>query len=254
MIYLERKQSILKQLEIKGVISIKDTAEELKASEITIRRDIEKLEREGLLKRVQGGATSNTFGKHQIHESIESTARQKVMFHAKEKEIVSRYAASLIHDGDCVFIDAGTTTLALAQMLAQMPITLVTNNNLVAQELKKCVADVFIIGGKLSTDFSMNVGAFTLEQLKSFHFDYSFLGCSGINIETGRIFTSELESYTIKNFLIENSNETILLIDDSKLEQTSFVNFANVSRMTKIICNKSPKLDVLALPDNLIVV
>ena len=114
---------ILSSLNARGVISLKDMAAELGVAEITVRRDIEKLELEGRLKRVQGGAAS-------LEESdgAELTMRQKTSIHAGEKEIVAKYAAGLVQDGDSVFLDVGTTIVPLAAALLQRRINIIANS------------------------------------------------------------------------------------------------------------------------------
>ena len=104
MIASERRLYIRRSLEEKGIISLKEIARELNIAEITVRRDFEKMEEDGLLKRVQGGAMLED-----VTETAELTMERKGTINNAAKAIVAEYAAGLVKNGDCVFIDAGTS-------------------------------------------------------------------------------------------------------------------------------------------------
>lgn len=108
MIATERKRYIIQQLNEKGIINLKEIAKELKISEITARRDFEKLEAEGKLKRVLGGATLDT-DQEMAPDGAELTMKEKKMLHKKEKERIAEFAAQFVQDDDSVFLDAGTS-------------------------------------------------------------------------------------------------------------------------------------------------
>lgn len=121
MIASERRKVILNSLNSRGIISLKDMATELGVAEITVRRDVEKLEQEGKLKRVQGGAAS-------LEESdgAELTMQKRTTIHSQEKMMVAQYAAELVQDGESVFLDGGTTMVPLANILLKQLSLLLT--------------------------------------------------------------------------------------------------------------------------------
>lgn len=247
MISSEREIKILELLAHKGVISIKDTAKIIGVSEITIRRDFDRLEKKGKLKKVSGGATSNRSNNYRA----ELTSRTKQSLNEKEKKLVAEYATSLVDNGDCIFIDSGSTMIFFVEKLLDKNITIITNNNFIPQIVNNTTrAEIFVIGGKLLSEFNMNVGPLVVEQLKAFHFTKSFLGCSGLNLTSGNVYTSVLESYNITNYLLNNCELNYLLIDASKLTKTSVIRFADISQFTKIICNDDSLIQPEKFPNN----
>ena len=114
MIAYERRKFILQTLSSKGVVSLKELALKLDTSEITIRRDIEKLEAEGKLRRVQGGAASL-----EEAEEAELTMKQRLPIRMDVKSRIAAFAASRVQNGETVFLDAGTTMVPLAMEIGR---------------------------------------------------------------------------------------------------------------------------------------
>ncbi len=253
MIASERKRYIIEQLTEKGIINIKDIAKELEISEITARRDFEKLEIEGKLKRVPGGATLEE-DQSEVNDGAELTMKEKRMLYKKEKELVAKYAAELVKDEDSVFIDAGTSMLPLMRILEQRKIKIVTYSQLLIQSIRSPAADIFIIGGQYRPYYCMNVGPVAQDVLKQFYFDKAFIGCSGVDLKQQMVFTTEMESLLMKRIALENTAESYLLIDYSKLGRRSFLKMTEVTEFTKIICNK-PDSDIgEEYPENIVLV
>lgn len=253
MIASERKIYIMTQLNAKGVINLKEIAKQLNTSEATVRRDFEKLEREGKLKRVLGGATL-TDETHYLQDSAELTMKQKITSHINmdKKDEVSRYASQYVRDGDCIFIDGGTTLVPLISYLANKKIKIVTYSHLILDKVKNPTAEIFIVGGIYLPYYSMSVGAIAQEVLKQFHFDHSFIGCSGVNLEEQIAYTTEMESLMMKKIAMENSTNSYLLIDSTKVEIKGFCKFKNLNSFNAVICNNFS--NEFTLPDNFILV
>lgn len=134
MIASARNLYILKRLNESGIVDYKSIAGELGVSEATVRRDFEKLESQGKLRRVQGGAVpSGTSG---TGFDAELSIRAKNNLNTQEKQLVARVAAENVEPGECVYLDTGTSIAPLAQFLLAKPIRIVTCNNLVLQRVK----------------------------------------------------------------------------------------------------------------------
>ncbi len=253
MIASERKIYIMTQLNAKGVINLKEIAKQLNTSEATVRRDFEKLEREGKLKRVLGGATL-TDETHYLQDSAELTMKQKITSHINmdKKDEVSRYASQYVRDGDCIFIDGGTTLVPLISYLANKKIKIVTYSHLILDKVKNPTAEIFIVGGIYLPYYSMSVGAIAQEVLKQFHFDHAFIGCSGVNLEEQIAYTTEMESLMMKKIAMENSTNSYLLIDSTKMEIKGFYKFKNLNSFNAVICNNFS--NEFTLPDNFVLV
>ncbi|SEO86704.1 DeoR/GlpR family DNA-binding transcription regulator [Propionispora vibrioides] len=233
MLASERRVYIMKNLYQKGIINIKDIARELNISEITVRRDFEKMELEGKLKRVQGGAALE-----EALENAELTMQNRLSVHVPKKRLVSEAAADLVQDGDHVFVDAGTTMAPLLDILLLKPVKIVTYNSLIVRNMPNPVAEMFVVGGKYLPHYSMFVGASAQDMLKQFRFNIAFLGCSGVDVEEGVVYTTEMESLLMKKIALERAEKQYLLLDDSKLEKHGFLKFTDLSGFTGIICNR----------------
>ena len=245
MIAQQRKAYIMNELYSKSIVNIKDTAKALNVSEITIRRDFEKLEAEGKLKRVQGGATLDT-----ALDNAELTMKNKMGLNAPNKLIVAKYAASLIHDGDCVFVDGGTTMAPLIDILVMRPIRLVTYSSLVVRNVFNPSAEIFVVGGKYLPHYSMFIGADAQDTLKRYHFNVAFLGCSGVSLDDNFCYTTEIESLQMKRIAAENSDKRYLMFDDSKLNHPGFLRFMVLNLFDEIICNAGEGVKTEELPAN----
>lgn len=238
MIASERKLYILNKLRQKGVVNLKEIAAEMGAAEITIRRDFEKLEQEGKLKRVQGGAAL---------EDAELTAGEKTTLNAEEKRKAARYAAALVQDGDCIFVDCGTTLAAMGEFLADKNIKIVTNNDLLLRKIRSPRAEFIVTGGRYLAPYNMFAGPLTQDYLRQFHFSCAFIGCTGIDLEQEIAYDTEMESVLIKHIAIQNSERCQLLIDQSKLQKKGFLKVTELSWFESVICGcREPE----GLPDS----
>jgi DeoR/GlpR family transcriptional regulator of sugar metabolism len=254
MIAHERKLYILTQLNQKGVISIKAIARELDISEATVRRDFEKLEQTGKLKRVQGGAQLAGTGNSDF-EAAELTMRQKRTLNNSAKEMIARYAASFVNEGECVFIDGGTSLAPLIKLLADKNIKIITNNHLNIHELVNPAAEIFLAGGNYLPHFGMCVGPVAENILAQFNYDHAFIGCTGVDLTQQMTFTSEMATMNMKNIAISHAEKVHLLIDDSKLQVRAFCRFKPLPEFDSVICNVSDRTRQLGeLPANFIMI
>lgn len=253
MIATERKRYIMQQLNERGIINLKEIAKELGISEITARRDFEKLEQEGKLKRVLGGAT---LGEEQdtTADGAELTMKEKKMLHKSEKERIARYAAQFVQDEDSVFLDAGTSMVPLMRILEKRKIKIVTYNELLINGMNNPVAEVFIVGGQHRSYYSMNVGPVAHDVLKQFYFNKAFFGCSGVDMSQGMAYTTEMESLLMKRIALENAGESYLLVDHSKLGRRNYLKLAEISSFTGVISDKVEGQGEEIYPENVIFV
>ena len=233
MIAFTRRAFILESLEKNGVISIKDAAKKLEVAEITIRRDFEKLETEGKLKRVQGGAAMTD-----SLDGAELTMTSKLPQNTEKKEKIAQDAVSLVNTGDSVFIDGGTTMLPLAAHLLRLRVRIVTYNTLVLHQSSHPVAEIILIGGEYKPHYNMNVGSLAQEMLKQFYFDRAFYGCAGIDAQRQLVYTTEYESLNMKKIAMENAKGNHLLVDSSKFKKQGFLKLCDTTAFDSIITDE----------------
>ncbi|TPF98405.1 DeoR/GlpR family DNA-binding transcription regulator, partial [Clostridium perfringens] len=175
MLSEKRHEIILNLLKLKGFVSLTELLEATESSESTIRRDLSYLESINLLKRVHGGAKSLA------NVSKELSYNEKSSKSIHEKRAIAKYAASLIEDGDCIFVDAGTTTYELIDYLEGKDILVVSNGlshiDTLIQKNIKC----YVIGGNIKISTKAITGCDALMCLSKFRFDKCFIGANGVH-------------------------------------------------------------------------
>ncbi len=232
MLASERRVFIMECLNKSNIVSLKDIAAQLGTSEITVRRDFEKLEAAGKLKRVHGGAALEDY-----LDNAELTMSSKQAINRDEKARVARRAAQLVRPGDCVFLDGGTSIAELTDYLADLPIDIVTYNELVVRKLVNPVARIHVVGGIFLPHYTMNVGPDAQHALGRFHFDIGFFGCSSVEPETGMTYTTNIDSLNMKHIALRSSAKKYLLIDASKLNRSSFLKFTELDKFDRVFCD-----------------
>lgn len=215
MLTIERWDYILSELRDEGVVNSQTLMEKLGVSESTIRRDLSQLEEDGKLVRIHGGAKlPKTFHKEQsIHE--------KLTIHKPEKQMIGRYAASLVKDDTFIYIDAGSTTYEMIRHLTAKDITVVTNGMQHAQALSVMGIRVMMLGGYVKQQTQAIIGSQALKHLQHLQFSQVFLGINSIDTECG-LTTPDTEEAAVKTLAIERGNRVYVLADASKFNTVSF--------------------------------
>lgn len=233
MLSEERHSIIAELVNNRGSVKLSELCEELDASESTIRRDLNVLSERGILTKVHGGAISN----NDSFFNYENDVEKKSILYVEEKEKISQYAASLIEDGDLVFIDAGTTT---EKMIVHLPkkknVTFVTNGFINAKKLSQLGFKVFIPGGEIKFLTEAIVGAECVLSLQQYNFNKCFIGVNGIS-KSGGLSTPDKNEAIVKSTAIKNSKEVYVLADHSKFGKITGARFAPLN-CGKIITDK----------------
>jgi DeoR family transcriptional regulator, fructose operon transcriptional repressor len=236
MLTEERHRIILNLLKEKEAIKIQEIAEQTAASESTIRRDLTQLEHEKYLKRVHGGA-ARLQGKLK-----ELTVSEKTSKSLHEKSVIARYAASLVEEGDCIFLDAGTTTLGMVEFLPEIDIVIVTNGLTHVDALLQKGFKTYIVGGSVKPTTKAMIGSGANESLQKYRFDKAFLGTNGVHPQYGYT-TPDPEEAQIKKTAIELSREAMVLADDTKFGEIAFSKIADLEKATVITNGTTDDLD-----------
>ena len=225
----ERFSIILQELKNKGLVSVTDLVKTLDASESTIRRDLNALDKKGLLKKIHGGAISidESSSKHDYRVDV----RQSL--NVDEKYETAKQAASLIEDGDVIYIDAGTTTQLLIDFIKAEDITVVTNGIVHAKKLLEKGFRTFILGGEIKAFTEAIIGSYTVEQIKKYNFSKGFFGVNGVSNKNGYT-TPDVNEAMVKAQAMKMCKQSFVLTDTSKLEKVSFATFAAITDATLI--------------------
>jgi len=209
----ERRQYILNLINKTGSIKAIDIAKMLEVSELTIRRDLDKLAKNELLKRTHGGAINILSVGHEMKFDVQ---KEKYI---DEKKRIALAASSLIEEGDVILIEAGTTGYQTALNITnRAKLTIITNSCDIAVLLGKTNPDYKIIvsGGILNADTHALVGPIADFALKTTFVDKAFIGISGIDLEKGITVADPIEAQTKKN-IIACAKQVIALADHSKI-------------------------------------
>lgn len=211
MLAIERRKAIVELVKKDGSVQVSMLSSDFAVSEETIRRDLEELEKRGLLVRTHGGAVS-------IDEDLPNlSAEVRETLNAKGKKKIAAKACGLIKQGDTIFLDASTTVFFLAAELKKISgITVITNSIKVINELcqNKNITAICTGGAYENTDRSF-VGNMAVNNINSFYADKCFISCAGLTAEGGMLEHSEDEA-VIKKGMIDNSEQVILLCDRTK--------------------------------------
>lgn len=215
----ERQDEIHFLLQEHGNLTVIELAQRFKVSEMTIRRDLKNLAALGLIQREHGRA---------IYPPITpmDTLLMMSMGEAeREKARIGQLAATLINEGDSIILDAGTTTLAVAQAL-HTKCTVITNSLPIASVLgNRDKITVLMTGGEVRKNTFALVGPMTSSVIKGFNADKLFLGATGVNIERGLSTANMLES-EVKQAMLKVAKEVILVAHSAKIGQVLFHTFA----------------------------
>lgn len=207
----EQRQSLIRDLLRKeGRVVCVKLSQQLQVSEHTIRRDLQELAREGVCKRVYGGAVG-------LSPASGSFAKRSEQAQAS-KALLGQAGAQLIRDGGCIFIDAGTTNLAVAKAIPpELSLTVVTNAPSIAAEvmnLPRC--EVIMLGGRIQARTGAALGATALSQVEDMHFDQCLLGACAVDPAQG-LTVFDYEDAEFKRGLVRQSNELIVALTSDKI-------------------------------------
>jgi len=223
-----------------GVRTIAELSTRLGVSEATVRRDLQSLEERRMVRRVHGGAEPVRRG-----GAGELLFNEKTSLHAAEKELIAERALDYIHDNDAIFLDGGSTVLALARKLQQRKnLTVVTNSLMAASELMETSHRLILLGGEFRARSRTLVGPLTSRILESLAIHTAFLGTMGFTVESGISTSDPNEAYT-KELVMKRASQVILLADSSKLGTSSLAGSGSTDDIDMIITDGDVSVELV---------
>ncbi len=242
MLQYERFEKIMDLLETQPTIRVADLVSVLGASESTIRRDIAQLDEEGRLRKVFGGAVSLELESGQrTNRNVNAPKRTvdvKEQTQVDEKTQVAACAASLIENGDLVYLDAGTTTGSMIEHIKCHDAVYVTNGARHALQLARRGFKVYLLSGQVKVSTEAIIGYDAVGSLQKYHFSKCFIGTDGIDLSSG-LTTSDIEESMVKTEAIQRSEKVYILADSSKFGLVAAITFAPLSA-GQIITDRLP--------------
>ncbi len=221
-----RHQLILRALRSGGPAAVTDLSEQLGVSPATVRRDLVKLEEEGLLTRVHGGAVVD-----EGDQPFAEVAEVRV----PEKDAIAVQAASMIQDGESVLLDIGTTAYRLARQLHGRRITVITSNLVVYEELADDEdIELVLLGGMVRREYRSLVGFLTEDNLRQLHADWLFLGTSGVR-PGGQVMDTTVVEVPVKRAMIRAGERVVLLADRAKFPGTGMAKVCGPEELDMVV-------------------
>lgn len=234
MIPHQRRVEILRILGIEGSAKVSYLSDLLKVTEVTIRRDLDVLSKEGKIYKKHGGAFLKL-----NPENMETLSPQKIE-NLDNKALIGKKAATFIYSGDTVIIDAGSTTDELAKAISDSTQLIVITNSLpVAIHLgAKRSIEILLAGGEFSALRLSVIGSKAAEFFEDMHVDKLFLSAFGVSIKKGMIYAG-VGHIPVKKAMIEAAEKVFLLADSTKFDKMSFASFASLECIDVLITDAS---------------
>ncbi|BES64723.1 DeoR/GlpR family DNA-binding transcription regulator [Gottschalkiaceae bacterium SANA] len=229
----ERQVAILNLLSQKKRVTVQELAEQFKVSEVTIRRDLNRLADDGFITRTYGGAM------------LEDASERELSFEHKKqempeiKELIAQRAASLVTEGDTIALDASTITYRMVNYLKGMRITIITNSLDIAQEVAHHPDMTLILcGGILRHDTRALMGPVAERQWREYRADLAFIGCNAVHPDFGVMTTNAVDTYS-KRAIREISKKSYMVAETAKFGRTSLHRIFSFSEIDGIITDVS---------------
>ena len=236
----EERQTIIKaELLEKKSISVAELAQRYDVSFETIRRDIKELEKEGIAKKIYGGAVlaERAAGDFRFSDLA------NIMVDTKQK--MAQTAAQAIRRSDCIYIDFSTTCGQMADIIGAMnsPVNVMTSSLDVMAKLEdKSHVSLISVGGEWDTENRAFMGTTSVQTLHMYHLDKAFISCRAISMAHGLSDKSGAES-ELRKAIIESANQVFLVVDHTKFDRMAFVKTAGFEKISAVITDEEPSAE-----------
>ena len=229
----ERRQHILSLVQNEGRVLVAELSRSLGISQITIRKDLEHLHGKGLVQRTHGGAL-----RIQSSALFDPTLQEKQKQHSQEKQRIAAAAAAMVEEGQCVLLDSGTTTTAVAHALKRFSqLTIITNAVNIAAELASTDFEVILVGGSLRRNSFSLVGPLAEDVLHEMQTDIVFLGVDGFDPEVGVTTPNFLES-RVNRAMVKAARRVVAVCDSTKFKRRSLSRIVPPSEIHCVITDR----------------
>lgn len=237
MLAIERRKLILEQLHEEKRVVVSELSRRFDVSEETIRRDLDKFEKEDLVTKSYGGAVL----KESVGAEMPFKARKKQ--NMLGKQLIGRILSDMISDGDHILLDPSTTALSIVKalrMTGKKDITIITNS---IEVLVECAEDtgweVISTGGTLQADKYALVGPKAIAGIESFHVDKAIISCKGFDQKKGLTDVNDMFSQ-VKQTMLSNASQRILAVDYTKFDKVAFSRICEISDIDMVVTDVQP--------------
>ena len=226
----QRRERIRGYLGIHRIVRSDDLSEMLDVSEATVRRDLEWLENQGVLERTRGGAILS----QRMQLELEYADRART--HPEEKRSIGALVATLVEDGDIVFLSSGTTTTQVIPYIrGRADVTVITNNVSAVLEVREAGFDLILLGGSFAPRSNSVMGRFATETLRQVYASKAFISVDGISLKYGCTVPTSGEAEIIRLMIQRTRGPIIVLADHSKWGVVSNFEVATIDQIHKLV-------------------
>ena len=235
MLAIERRREILSRLSVNGKVLVSELARDFDVTEETIRRDLERLDREGLVSKTYGGAVSKQSSALDLPYNI----REGV--NVDQKQRVADKIAAMVRDGDRIMMDSSSTALyVLKKIKDKRNLTVITNSVKILIELAdKADWTVLSTGGQLKKGALSLTGSSAEKMISAYHVDLAICSCKGLDMELG-VTDSNENDRLIKEAMFASAERRVLALDGDKFDRKSFVKVCDLSDVDCIVTDREP--------------
>ncbi|MCF7946890.1 MAG: DeoR/GlpR family DNA-binding transcription regulator [Spirochaetia bacterium] len=239
----ERHRKIIEYVNHKKRAEVNELALEFEVTEATIRRDLILLEQQGLIFRAHGGALR----REQPSLWQTTTMQERMVIRQHEKERIAQFVSQLVHDGDSIMIDGGSTTMLVSKVLCEKKNMLIVTNSPQIGEVMVDAGDnkVILTGGELLKETHAMIGSFTENSLQQYRTDKAIIGVSGLLVDAG-CFSAIPQEAEIKRIMSTNASETIVVTDSSKIDTRAFCLICDFTCVDKLVTDSGISNSALA--------
>jgi DeoR family transcriptional regulator, fructose operon transcriptional repressor len=233
LIPAQRRERIQEYLVAHKIVRMDDLYSMLDTSEATVRRDLEWLERQGVVERTHGGAILSQ------RLTFEPEYLLRAQKHPDEKRLIGRAAAALIEDNDVVFINSGTTTTQVIRSIrANAGITVLSNNIYAALEMGNAGFRHILIGGEFQPQSNSVAGRFAMDNLRQVYANKTILGVDGVSLLHGCTVPSYAEAEVVRQMIERTRGRIFIVADSSKWGIVSTFQVASIDEVDKLITDE----------------
>lgn len=237
MLAIERRKKILNTLKAEQRVVVADLSKLFDVTEETIRRDLEKLEKEGVAKKTYGGAVLN----ENSNTDLPYTVRKKANVERKVK--IAELIGELVEDGERIMLDSSSTAVSIARQLKALKkknMVIITNSIEILIELADVSGwTILSTGGSLKEGNLSLIGYQTERMLETFHVDKAIVSCKGIDMEKGCTDSNEADAH-IKKMMLDCGTTKIIVADMTKFDKVSFVKSYDLPNIDMLVSDEEP--------------
>ena len=237
-----RRNKILDELKTNGKVFVSELSEKLGVTAVTVRNDLQALESDGYLIRMNGGAvySSRTTEKPGIPESAPISR-------AHQKEAIAEAISSIIKDGDTLFINSGTTTEMIASELKKRNnLNVVTNSLAVATQLGNVSSfRVILLGGEVNTKYKFTYGGDAQDQLSRYQADWAVMAIDGVSMNRG-VTTYHAEEAIIDRMMMRGAKQALIAADHTKIGRAGFMKVCDCDNSITLVTDRAERTEELS--------